>query len=133
MNLESLASRAVAAPGFAHMPGMLLMPVDGESHRLMNVGDCIEARDLGWPPDLSDPGTLGCIEFGLLPDAWSSCGDRVEIEVYLSDVLEPDGSLRPAFVCRAMWRGRSMWRQRWASDPCATRAEALVLALEAAP
>jgi hypothetical protein len=86
-------------------------------------------------PNLEDPATQGCLEHGLLPEAWASVGGgrRVTVEVIHTHRLDPDADrLEPAYVCRVLVFCDT-WREAWASEKCSSRGEALAACLEAAP
>lgn len=76
-----IGARFVACKGWWWMPGMVTLPFcdeDGEpSHPPWWLDD-----GMRWPgadleedalPDTGSPATLGCIEHGLLPEAWPGC------------------------------------------------------------
>lgn len=120
--LEALALRAVACPGWRWMPGMLrLRYAPGMADHGKREGR-VEAREdwsyAEWPclPDVADPATLGCL-LALVREAWS--------EPLLS-VAWAGG--RWYVVQRIL---RSVDALRWIQ--AATEAEALVATLEAAP
>jgi hypothetical protein len=141
--IDNLARRAVACKGWRWMPGMScawkppggaggqqIMPTWARvadlpmgplplTHCLV---DCLEVYR-GALPDLSDPATLGCL-LALVREVWPGCH------------AEPNGA--------ATWDGvdeaeRGSWWAVYACGPHrriaagATEAEALVVALEAAP
>ena len=130
--LEALARRAVACPGWRWMPGMLAHHPNWRAGRVSHVGltavrvACRYPSPVGgteWAvpplpitdllPDLNDPATLGCV-LALAREAWK----------------------RPtAFL---YWYGGNWFFDPQQSDPTdhpsgRTEAEALVAALEAAP
>jgi hypothetical protein len=131
MTSAELASRAVADPNWRWMPGMRYWLTTWDRADMMRVterADQIEA--LGRPgsaarPDLDDPATLGCIEHGLLP----ACG--YGSDAHLDCWTDADGVERWTVV----------YRPDPVSSRClsvdetghASKAEALVVALEAGP
>jgi hypothetical protein len=146
-----LGERLLKCPRFRWMPGMLCLPgrTRTEGGRYLgedppgtgghNVGfaDGTAAYKVNsWPPDLSDPATLGCL-LALVREAWG-CDDWRRL------TIEPAG----AGWCIAVRNGRHRPPSRARPLPgrawevcmgarglalCATEAEALVAALEAAP
>lgn len=87
-NFSDLARRAIAAPGWRWMPGMLITD-DGAGVRLCWFDDQhmhgVAADGCAWMrlrrdrervPDLSDPATVGCL-LALVREAWSSPDLRV--------------------------------------------------------
>lgn len=69
----ALARRAVACKVWRWMSGMLAVDTSPDSPRPpQRLGQKFSQPADGreWLPDLSDPATLGCIEHGLLPEAW---------------------------------------------------------------
>ena len=121
MNLEDLGRRAVACKHWRWMPGMYIRPLEFRVVWFDDfaVGEC-DQISYRWEripdayPDLSDPATIGCL-LALVRDArrdpgyGPSCLDAIEGDW----VVE-----RPSFARQT----------RYASE-----AEALVVALEAAP
>ena len=103
---EELGRRAVACARWRWMPGMLSLDT---GLRLDEMTDCWEAE----LPDLTDPATLGCIEHGLLQEAW------------------PGAFVMP-YDKKPGWWVAIMPAGSW-PDPGPTKAEALIAALEAAP
>lgn len=109
--MSGLGARAVACKCWRWMPGMKL-DAESETYRLTyiymdeldEVRPILEAPDgwgwprkgSGWLPDLDDHATLGCIEHGLLPEAWpgcdirlSKCGQVVKLVVFEASSIEP--------------------------------------------
>lgn len=123
--LEALASRAVAAPGWRWMPGMLtgwlrLTESDAE-YAIGHRDGWYDGEAAGLLPDLTDPATLGCL---------------------LALVRERHGRLTVARHVGTDGRGGQEWAVcDRAPDGCAaaalygygSEAEALVAALEVAP
>ena len=131
--LETLARRAVACKGWRWMPGMLAHHPNWRAGRVSHVGltavrvACRYPSPMGgteWAvpplpitdllPDLNDPGTLGCM-LSLVREAWRNPKGSV---YYLAPV-ETEPGWFAEFGARA--------------ELYATEAEALVVALEAAP
>ena len=129
MSVE-LSRRLVACEGFRWMPGMLSGRhngrcvdasdpsdlADGESQLVRWTRGHWKCTDYQDPepddyPDLDDPATLGCIEHGLLPEAYGTT----------SVSLSPDGVTWAVFV-----DGEKV-------SEAYTKREALVAALDAAP
>jgi hypothetical protein len=122
--IEALARRAVACPRWRWMPGMRW--IDNRPSPLepiaLRVAD-IRPRD-GWDvppyvlPDLTDPATLGCL-LALVREAWW--------DPYLAATRERVGDwIVASRLCDAMLARGRYFRG-------ATEAEALIVALEAAP
>ena len=151
MNYEELAKRAVACKGWRWMPGMrgvrsFFHPTLGE-HVIVNVRiessldvELIEtpssSQELvssahctvsGWTkvsdmlPDFTDPATLGCV-LALVREEW---GDPRLVAIYC-EAANPGQSEGWAVQCADN-------RLPVAGDGCASEAEALLAALEAAP
>ena len=116
----ALARRAVACPKWRWLPGMLVRCGDWLPVRMVSV-DAARAALLSENaiPDLTDPGTLGCL-LALVREAWGdSCACVLPID------YGPGGVL---WVCRLTASGHSLRDRYWT-----TEAEALVAALESAP
>lgn len=123
-DLEALARRAVACKAFRWMPGMRLIGgclVEGVVNRQPRG---LTGRDLSAGlPDFSEPPTAGCL-LALVREAWGRPG--------LSPHHAPSVSkLRPWNVVTATRRPDGTAEVHRFEG--ATEAEALVLALEAAP
>lgn len=130
--MEALAWRAMACPGWRQMKGMrgfrgraavrvvsLPDPFNAGNLGLVFDGEEIDRYVAGWLPDLADPATLGCL-LSLVREAWG----------------RPDASV----VQRTGTGGDSYWILALPAPPRPfppptgdTEAEALVAALEAAP
>ena len=106
---EDLARRAIAAPHWRWMPGMLT----DVGERVTDPTICY----LGTLPDLDDPATLGCL-LALVREAWG----------FQAFVALTSGGWH---VWGFPWEPDLTSSSRLASGP--TEAEALVAALEAAP
>jgi hypothetical protein len=125
--IEKLARSAVACRAWRWMPGMLTMDalrvvrVDTDGHALgWRAGGYVWALNADSLPDLSDPATLGCL-LELVRDAWE--GDISTSKLRYAINVPP--------WCAEHEGGG-------AEDPSrafygSTEAEALVVALEAAP
>lgn len=118
MSVE-LAKRAIAAKGWKWMPGMRLVD-GGFAIRLLGddePGDGFDRREHPRAlPDLDDPATLGCVEFGLLTEL----GGRV---------IDFVGSGVPRHLARDGEFNLVLFDARLGCPP-KSRAHALVLALE---
>ena len=121
--IEALARRAVACKGWRLMPGMLDSDgwrYSGESkwahwwwHPEEDQGELPLKQVMG-TPDLSDPGTLGCL-LSLVREAWRD----PKGSVYYLAPIETEPGWFAEFGAHA--------------ELYATEAEALVTALETAP
>jgi hypothetical protein len=127
------ARRMVACLRWSEMPGM--------QFRYRGVGAVTRPGAVGeafcggewpgepgqWLPDLDDPATLGCIEHGLLPrfgygrDAHLDCWTGADGEPRWTVVYRPDPVSFPSRVFSVDEDGHT------------SKAEALLVALEAAP
>lgn len=134
--LKTLGKRAVACKHWRWMEGMRIVHTSAQAGRrkpvaarLCSLGDddafVMESRNAGtfpspftgndqWAPDLSDPATLGCL-LHLVREAW---GPDAYVEV---NKYEKNGG---RYLCDT---------QVGIMFPGQTEAEALVIALEAAP
>ena len=125
MNLEELGRRVVACPRWRWMPGMTILGSKGrrvvviglsntpEATSGMNIR-AIEPNEL---PDLSSPATLGCL-LHLVREAYKSRFGLM--------VVSAQTNIRGEWYCNPNSGGpKAKWH--------ATEAEALVVALEAAP
>jgi len=148
--MKELGRRAVACKGWRWMPGMLsrcstdtrravyrwLVGLDTRHYGLV----CIVQDKHGQPcrnvatlqpgpddlPDLSDPATLGCL-LALVREAW---GPGAYLRRWANPAPDMSGK------DRSKWEPVDGLGRRLAAGPrvlCATEAEALVAALEAAP
>lgn len=117
----ALARRAVACQGWRWMPGMLAVEWAAPGMSLTGGRPVrVDERwhEVGvWLPDLSDPATLGCL-LALVREAW---GDPA-----LCVLMELHGGW-----CWSVGRGEAATALR--GQGATTEAEALVVALEAAP
>lgn len=139
MSAEDTARALVALPGFRWMPGMRAVYPGhtGSSRRVEVAGTGVApwvSVNLARPledglPDLTDPATLGCVEHGLLPDAWPpECTIELDIDIkftggWLVSLCVWDGSLDT----------RAFKYSAEGDDRLALVAEALAAALAAAP
>lgn len=127
--MSELAKRAIACRHWRWMPGMLrIVPPEHDGA----TGYMIRVADSGWSggergfPDLTDPATLGCL-LALVREAW---GCHVHLRRWASPAPDMSGK------DRATWEPVDGLGRRLIAGPrvlCATEAEALVTALEAAP
>jgi len=130
--LEALARRAVACPGWRWMPGMR-DAVDGD--RAISVATRGQAlwvrwavageafRDHRWLPDFDDPATVGCL-LALVREAW-------DWDVWAESTAESDAWIVMCPVLGEESDGRPLIGSvDFTAD---TEPGALVLALEAAP
>ena len=116
MSPADLARRAVACPRWKWMPGMKGVNADGITDRLMDWSEAgMSNPDI--TPDLADPATLGCV-MALLDGAYG--------EWWAEPPASPNKRGRWAVY---VWNG--YLTRRIATG--ATRTEALIAALEAAP
>lgn len=117
--MSDLAKRAVACKHWRWMPGMLAI-VGAERQRVLS--EKLPAYP-DWIPDLTDPATLGCL-LALVREAWTDPGISCVIGLYRNGIY--------------YWRvvdGRRQGSDFYAMSQIMrlTEAEALVVALEAAP
>lgn len=148
---EALARRAVAPKGWRWMPGMRAWEVDEGDHAVQQY-TVLEVTGFGakfadgdgftfWAdhrdpddrcplPDLDDPATLGCIEFALLPEAWANEHGPGVVEV--RRLVSISG--RPLDEVLVFQDGNPGFRVLvYDGKATASRAEALIACLEAAP
>lgn len=146
-HMIDLGRRAVACDGWRWMPGMRLQNPSTDStlyhtYRLDDSGWTDPRHGLVWLPDLTDPATLGCLE-ALVCEAWG-CDQwrRLTVEPAGAGwcVIVRNGRHRPPSRAHPGWDldGHAHPRYRNVMSPLgdnmfATKAEALVIALEAAP
>ena len=133
MNEEmiALAQRLIDCPRFRWMPGMSSVayrqaPLEPVVHR---IGDLKLTPYPGSLPNLADPATLGCL-LALVREAW---GDP---RAYLCDYGGYDsvewGVVSHEWDAKRQAEGPKAWFSCLLGD-AGTEAEALVVALEAAP
>lgn len=118
MSNEELARRAVACKHWRWMPGMLALDT---GLRLDEMTDDWEAEI----PDFSDPATMGCL-LALVREVW---GPDTYLRLWANPAPDMSGK------SRSKWEPVDGLGRRLAAGPrvlCATEAEALVAALEAA-
>ena len=121
--LQALARRAVACKGWRWMPGMRTVERGTKLQHTHRLGDARRANwpeEYDWPhslglclPDLADPATLGCL-LALVREAWS----------FPHAHCYTVGARRWAVSINGGSEFLGVW---------STEAEALVVALEAAP
>lgn len=121
MNLAELGLRAARCPRWKWMPGMRLLVGSGRApyRYVTNEYAPPEGEDVGFSdpivPDLSDPATLGCL-LHLVREAYGDLSLQPN-DAGEYDMLHWHVFIGPHFACTGH----------------ATEAEALVVALEAAP
>lgn len=125
MKLEELGRRAVACKHWRWMPGMRVLHPSGWAEPASVRVPCSEPNggyfyDTGWP-DLTDPATLGCL-LALVREAW---GRPFWVEGDPRSIGE-----RPDEWIGVLFEGRFA---TCSVVHASTEAEALVVALEAAP
>ena len=158
-----MGRRAVACEHWKIMGGMIglngwrVVAVHGDN---IDWGEWRTRPPTEWIPDLRDPATLGCIEHGLLPAAWASDAqviemldavtsrldadaplgayvppyvDRIRVDVVTSTVTCPKtGDVSDGYRARVrVWVGN--WVTRWESCHWFNRLDAMLDCLEAAP
>lgn len=122
--LRVLADRAVACKGWRWMPGMLAWRPGCPSVRVVAIEDAGNAlQENGWLPDLSDPATLGCL-LALVREAMGYPNGHFPF------LGHSGSSSRGWFYC---WAASDGSNGGGLHKYYATEAEALVVALEAAP
>ena len=133
-DLDALGRRAVACRAWKWAPGMrgVLPDTPKWCGRVMSVGGAgkpwwsVSELRGPWPkdalPDLSDAATLGCL-LALVREAWD------EPELYVRSSRDDESWI----VCAADHEGRERLMVLRSDPYRASEAEALVVALEAAP
>jgi len=145
----ALARRAVACRGWRWLPGMRAVGqypgypvrVHAFGENVRDTDDMEEPEPWGWQqpapygdhvypgpylPDLTDPATLGCL-LALVREAWGCV--VVLAPDYDDDDDDDDDDGLPVWAVQG-WHGRG---GSWRAWGYASEAEALVVALEAAP